>query len=510
MSEVETGRRPDTDRALRRMGRGSLANLFGTAVSALANFGLTVVLTRGLSQSSAGTFISLTSVFLIVAIVGQLGTNVGLVYFVSRSTALGRPAETGSWMRLALTTVLGTALVVGALTVLSAHRLAAWMTTENVGRTALALIVLICFVPAAEVENLALAGIRGLGSMRANALIEFIFRPVLQVLLVLGVLVADRPGLLALAWALPYLPAAVWSWWSWRRLVRRSGGTVLADPRAVDKRAFWAFSGPRAITSVVQIVIQRLDIVLVAALAGPVPAAIYAAATRFVVVGQMGNNAISLAAQPRFAETIARQDQAGLRQIYQTSTAWLICIAWPLHLTFIVSGELLLTRVFGADYAVGATTITVLAGCMLLSTAIGMADPVLSMGGHTALPLANSIAAVLLQIGLDLWLIPEHGVIGAAIGWGAAILLRNVAALVQCGIWMRIYSLSPPVLIGMVLTGVCFAGVPILARSFAGEELTGLLTGLALAGALYLPGLWWLREELRIDALLGSRRKGDA
>lgn len=473
-----------------------MANLVGTAVSAVANFGLTVVLTRGLEQSAAGTFISLTSVFLIVTIVGQLGTNVGLVYFVSRSMALGRPAESGSWMRLALTTVLGTALVAAGTAALAAHLLANWLGAEDTGRAVLYLVVLMCFVPVTEVENLSLAGIRGLGSMRANAQIEFVFRPVLQVALVLLVVLADLDGLLAWAWALPYLPAAVWAWWSWRRLVQRREGTVLADPKAVDRRAFWSFSGPRAVTSVVQIVIQRLDIVLVAALASPAAAAVYAAATRFVVVGQMGNNAISLAAQPRFAETIAREDHDGLRRIYQISTAWLICVTWPLHLTFIVSGEFLLRNVFGEGYEAGAGTITVLAGCMLVSTAIGMADPVLSMGGHTALPLANAIVAVLVQIGLDVWLIPEHGLIGAAIGWGAAILLRNGAALVQCGIWMRIHSLSRPVVIAMVVTVTCFAGIPLV----VGPELVGL----GAAGVCYLAALWWFKDEL-----LGARGKGD-
>ena len=61
---------------------------------------------------------------------------------------------------------------------------------------------------------------------------------------------------------------------------------------------FWKFSAPRAIASVAQVAMQRLDIVLVAAMAGVGQAAIYAAASRFLQLGQLGGGAISQAVQP--------------------------------------------------------------------------------------------------------------------------------------------------------------------------------------------------------------------
>ena len=84
---------------------------------------------------------------------------------------------------------------------------------------------------------------------------------------------------------------------------------------------------------------QRLDIVLVGALAGAVQAAIYAAATRFIVAGQMGTNAISNAAQPKLAETLARDDHDAVHHIYETSTAWLMAATWPLYLIFTLLGS---------------------------------------------------------------------------------------------------------------------------------------------------------------------------
>src|SRR6185437_6664762 len=122
-------------------------------------------------------------------------------------------------------------------------------------------------------------------------------------------------ALLAPLWALPYVPAGVAAWLWLRRIQRRRGaarpetetpvtgapvtGAPVAEPPVdASTGGFWRFTAPRALASVAQIVIQRLDIVLVAVMRGPAEAAVYTAATRFLVVGQLANAAISMAAQP--------------------------------------------------------------------------------------------------------------------------------------------------------------------------------------------------------------------
>ena len=499
-----------TDTSLRRLARGSSANLAGTVVSAAANFALTVVLTRGLSQSTAGVFISMTSIFLIATILGQLGANTGLVYFLSRAKTIGRPDAIPGYLRTAFRAVLATAVAMAVGVLVLAPTLAELITPGHADQARDFLVVLALFIPLAGVLNIALAATRGLGTMRANALVELIGRPTVQLLLVLVAVTVAGDRLVAWAWALPYLPAAFIAWWWWRRLAVASGIPLRAEGPSGGRgqsREFWRFSAPRALTSVVQIVMQRLDIVLVAALAGAAEAAIYAAATRFVVAGQMGNNAISLAAQPRLAETLARHDRPALAEIYRTSTAWLMGVTWPLHLTFIVSAPVLL-HVFGQGYAVGAPVMLVLATCMLVSTGIGMADTVLLMSGRTAWSLANAVVSLTVQIGLDLWLIPKHGVLGAAIGWGAAILLRNGAAIVQVVISEGVHSLGRQTLVVGLANLVCFAAVPLVSEVLLGESWLSLGVGLVLGGSVYLVALWRFRDLLRLRALRALRRPG--
>jgi O-antigen/teichoic acid export membrane protein len=87
---------------LSRVARGSAATLAGAAVSAVVGFALTVVITRGLTKSQAGVFFSVTSLFLVAASVGLLGTDLGLVYFLSRARALGQRRAITGYPRTAL------------------------------------------------------------------------------------------------------------------------------------------------------------------------------------------------------------------------------------------------------------------------------------------------------------------------------------------------------------------------------------------------------------------------
>ena len=81
----------------------------------------------------------------------------------------------------------------------------------------------------------------------------------------------------------------------------------------------------------------------------PAEAAIYTAATRFLVVGQLVGQSFSQAVQPMLGAALARQDRAGGDRLYRTATCWLVLIAWPFYLTFAVLGPEIL-RLFGPVY----------------------------------------------------------------------------------------------------------------------------------------------------------------
>ncbi|OLT27068.1 hypothetical protein BJF82_16550 [Kytococcus sp. CUA-901] len=104
--------------SLRRAGRGSMLNFAGSAVSAVSTFVLTVLITRLSSTDGGGAFFTATSVFLLAAGLAQLGTNAGLVYFLSGSRARGELSRAHVYMRIAAVPVLIASVVCAAVLII--------------------------------------------------------------------------------------------------------------------------------------------------------------------------------------------------------------------------------------------------------------------------------------------------------------------------------------------------------------------------------------------------------
>lgn len=502
--KTEAQSSPD-DGSLRRAARGSVVNLVGTAVAAAATFSLAVLITRLSTPAQAGLFFSATSLFLIAINVGRLGTNTGLVYFISGSRGRGEEGLAASYMRLAAGPVAVVAVLTSLVVLLGADVLASWLSPERPDAFALSLRWMALFVPVAAVANLATAGTQGLGTMKVFALVDQILMPVLQLVLVTAILLVGPAWGAPTAWAAAYLPVAVVSWLWWRRLVSRLDPAVPRTARTSSK-TFWKFTAPRAMASVSQIAMQRLDIVLVGALASLGAAAVYAAATRFLVLGQMAGRAISLSIQPLLGGALARRDIDEARRLYQTCTAWLIMGTWPLYLLLInFASEVL--AIFGDDYRAGSAALVLLCSVMLFATACGTVDIVLNMAGKSLWNLVNVLVALAVFVGLDLWLIPRLGFMGAAIGWAAAIVVANLLPLLQIRHTPGLHPFGRASLMTMATNVFCFGFLP-WAGTLAG--LLGAGAGVAAGVLVYGAFLYRARSSLELKTLTQvlRRRKG--
>jgi len=503
--------RPDLD----RLARGAVLALAGSVVSALATFGFTVVVTRGASPEQAGIFFALTGLFVMCGALARLGVPVGLVYVLSRHRTTGDEHLARAVVRHATRTVAALSLALGAVGTVAAGPLAeALVGTRADGSTAL-LRWLSAGLVFAALTDVGIAATRGLGALRPYLVVDRIGRPVAQLLLALAVVLTGLHSALALglAWVLPWVPCAVlvllWAARLRGGLEQRAGRAGSSRPEPGQLAAFWRFTAPRSIGSVAQLALQRSDIVLVGALRGPRDAAIYTAATRFLVFGQLGAGSITTTIQPKLAQLLVQDDRSGARSVYRVATVWLVLLAWPVYLLSAVFAEQLLA-VFGSEYRIGAGVIVVLSLVMLVATASGPVDVVLSMAGRSSWTMANSLAALTANVALNLLLIPRLGILGAALAWAAAIALNNLVPLAQLAVSMRLHPFGRSSGLAAALAAGCFGALPLAARLALGGG-PGVAAGTAAACAcLYAGLLWRWRDRLELDSLLAMRRRGRA
>ena len=485
--------------------RGSAVNLIGGAITAVSSFVLTVVLTRSLPADSVGAFFSMTSLFLLLTTIGQLGTGTAIVYFLARQDPERRQATGISYLRIAARPVFVVAVVMAVLLIVLAEPLASLLGVDGEPSATYALWILGLGTPLAAALNLYTSATRGLGTMRATALLDQIARPALQLVLVSVAVFSDSVLLVVLAWVLPYLPTAVAARWWWQRDLAR-GGTPGTEREPGMTKAFWRFTGPRALAGVGQLAMQRLDIVLVGAIAGLREAAIYTAASRFLVLGQLAGMAISRAVQPRLARAIGAGEHHVTSELYRTATAWLVLLAWPMYLVMALTAETLLS-LFGEEYTAGARVVVILSLTMLVATGCGMVDMVLIMAGRTSWNLANVLVAFTVNLVLDLLFIPAYGIIGAAIGWSTAILCANLLPLAQVGFALKHHPFGRATLTAMALSTVCFGVLPGAVLLIAGSGLWSLLPAFVAGVLIWVVAVWFARHVLDLTSLVAGLRR---
>jgi O-antigen/teichoic acid export membrane protein len=512
------------DRRLAEVARGGLLNMVGAGVAGLGTVVLTVVVTRSFSLAVAGGFFTAISLFLIIEAVVSLGAATGTTYFIARLRSLGQQGRIPEVLRTAIRPVailsVAAAGVLALLATPAAHLLAHGQLTHAGARpdeVAAELRALAVALPFAAILDTLLGASRGYRAMGPTAIVDRIGRPLLQLVGVGAVAIAGSAALLAPLWALPYIPAAFIAWWWLRRIRRRppsdapaphTSGPVaddMAAAKAGEPLRFWRFTVPRGLATLAQITIQRIDIVLVAIILGPAEAAVYTAATRFLVAGQFANQAISMAAQPRFTEMFTQGDRRGANRVYKATTAWLILMTWPLYLLAVCYGPEIIT-VFGHSYRAGADVMVILGLTMLLATACGQVDMVLVTTGRSSWSLINGLLAVGVNVGLDLVLIPAYGIAGAAIGWSAAIVLTNLMPLAQVAATVGLNPFGRGTLISAALAALSFGVLPLAARGLFGDRVVPSLAAIACGCVLMTAGIWRFRKELNVAAMPGTRQ----
>jgi O-antigen/teichoic acid export membrane protein len=512
MSPAQTREGSDRESSdISGLARRGILSLGGAAVSAVANLLLIIVVSRAAGQEMAGYLFSSTSLFIVLEGLCALGTATGIVYFIARSRALGQDHLVRPILRTALVPVGLVSLLAAVAMFLLAPVAGEALGSGDSSVPILFLRILAPFLPFAVLYQVLIAATQGFHTMTPTVVLEKVGRPVLQLALMALALSIGLSWTLPVAWMGPYLIGLVGVAWSLRRLLHRythkpAEQVEGAEPAAaLDVRAFWSFTAPRGLAAAAQLSLQRLDIVLVAIYLGAEPAAIYTAATRFVVLGQLGSQAVALAVQPKLSELMAREDIAATRRVYRTSTAWVVAVTWPVHLVVAMLSPLLM-QMFGSGYEDGRPVMVLLAGAMLVATGCGMVTMLLLMSGRSRENLLNVLVALVTNVSLNVVLIPRIGIMGAAIAWAVAIVLSNLLPLVQVH---RAYGLDPfgPATAQVAaLSLACFALLPGLAWLLSGESPV-VIGAVALGCVLYAVGLFLLRHALELDDLVQSVRR---
>jgi O-antigen/teichoic acid export membrane protein len=492
--------------------RAGVINIAGIAANGVLQFLLVVVISRGVGPRGAGVLYQAIALFTVASAAAQFGSDIGVLRMLPWYRARGSESEVRAMLRVAVWTVLAISTVIAAVTFVLAPQLADLFMRGVTTRAAILHIRLLApVIPFATATLVMLAATRAFGTMIPTVGVENVGKPAIRVILVFVAIMAGAGTVgVTVSWALPVVIGAAGTLQIYRAMLRRKAPTESLNGRGRTRpqlaAEFWRFSAPRGVAGILEITLGWLDILLLGAFRPVAEVGVYAAVSRTVVAALFILRAVNKAFEPAVSVLLAGGRRQQAQVLYQIATWWLMAASLPIFLTLAIYPQYLL-QVFGAEFVLGDTALTVLALAMLINVATGNVNAVLLMGGKSAWNLVNALVALCLNVILNLFLIPELGMNGAAIAWAASIIVHNVAALIEIRVLLGLQPFGTGYPIVVLMSVACFGLLGIVTRTAFGSSTPSFILYAMTSTALYAVAAFQMREKLELPILLEALRR---
>jgi len=212
----------------------------------------------------------------------------------------------------------------------------------------------------------------------------------------------------------------------WRRRVP-PGDEVGSVP---SYRELIAVSAPMMITASMHLLLNWTDTLMLGYFRDIEEIGHYRIAFRIAVLNGFALTAVNSISNPKFAETNAAEDIDRLRRIARDATRIVMLVSLPVFLVTVLAPKFVL-GFFGSGFTSVAPVVVVLCIGKFFSACCGPVGSLLNMTGQQAPMGRIMVVSAVMNAGLNLLLIPQYGLIGAAVATTVSTIAWNVAATLR-------------------------------------------------------------------------------
>lgn len=481
---------------------GSLASLcvmYGAGIA----FVTTMVVSNGIGAEGSGEFFRLMALFAIAISLVTFGADTGLVRTMSAQRALGRYGVLPQLIRYGLVPSLVTSVLLVA---------GVYIYTEIVPMAPeyqAAMRVSSAFVLVAALMTVFFGALRGLHRVVTFTLLQNVLLPTLRFAAVgLVVLFSGQLMDLVYAWTVPVAITAVVALWLLERAFPSEEHVEVLpseDSPTETFRSFWGFSSARGVATIVETILEWIDVLVVTAFLGAAAGGIYGAVNRCVRVGTMIEHTGRVVTGPSISAALATRQLDRARDIFLSTTRVLTALSWPFYLSLAFFGPTLL-GFFGKGFEAGAGILWVICPAAMLSMSAGGVQSVLLMSGKSRWQLLNKLSSLVAAVTLNFTLVPVWGLYGAVTAWASALLIDTFLASYQVfrlvGIRASAREMAPSLFLGAAVPTAC----ALVSLTFLGQSVLGVIVYVVLLVPVYGAVLYRFRKALGIERFLSARR----
>jgi O-antigen/teichoic acid export membrane protein len=290
-----------------------------------------------------------------------------------------------------------------------------------------------------------------------------------------------------------------------------SNWRIIGAAHEAEKKEVNTMAVPLLLSSSLSFVQKWTDTFMLGALSTVSAVGIYAVSLRVGAFIQIPLTALNMIFAPMIAEISATGDKQRLAANYKLVTRTVLLLSIPIFsLILLLSNELL--YMFGEEFVDGGTALILICFGQLVNVSAGSTGQMLIMTGRARLHMYNSMAFLTLTIGLNWMLIPDYGIIGAAIANTVTLGTMNIMRLIQIYSYSRVHPFSfgffKALIVGAISTSVVLflrLVVPLEGPILRVAALGGLFV--ATYGLLTITAGLDAEEKMLLEKVLKKVRK---
>ena len=250
-------------------------------------------------------------------------------------------------------------------------------------------------------------------------------------------------------------------------------GIVRSKDTYTVRKEIILFSLPLLATNILNIVIVQIDTLLIGYFKTTEMVGLYNAAHPIVQFLNIFLISLSFIYVPIASHLYSKNLVDEMRRNYIILTKWVFSVTFPVFLIMFLFPEAVLKILFGASYAQESVVLAlrILSLGMFINVAFGPNAVTLIVIGKTKLILIDNLIGAIINVSLNLLLIPTMGIVGAAIASTVTLGTVNILKSAQIFHFHRIHPFAKNYLKPVVLSSVFVYFIHELIKIFWGTQL---------------------------------------
>ncbi len=411
----------EEDGHLRELVQGSLTFFVLRVVGIPVSYLFTFLVARLFGAAPVGMFAVGLTVLQMSTIVASLGMDNALLRFVAEHRGRGERSAIKRLYTKSLMVCIPASVLIGTIMYVSADVVAG----NFFGKPYIASYIRVASlgVVPAVMFSVNLEALRGLKRIRLYALLQSLLLPALAVVLFLSLYQSGytEPVVIMVAWVLAITGSfGVSMVMLLKELVDTESGAT-----SLSVWGMLSVALPMFMSSSLFMVMSWTDTIMLSMWRTDAEVGVYNIASRLALFTSFSLVAINSIAAPKFAEFWGRRDMEGLKRIAQQSTRLIFWTSAPVLILYLMFPSFFM-GLFGEEFRVGAIVLIIMSIGQFVNVVGGSKGYFLQMTGKQLHNFLVLLTMALINVGLNIFLIPKYGINGAALASLVSIVWGNI------------------------------------------------------------------------------------